>query len=827
MKNPFFYLILLLLVLFTSFNVHAQSLQINENEYFEKPGLNVMVFFDIYPEGHQGAVGIIQNGVRVATNGDLRLEPTPGQWQPIPKVGKRTVDRTKNEITVKCTYPDSSINRKGFNPVEYPDLYFNYHVRVIGEGNKVRILVDLDKPLPAGWEKKVGFNFELFPAILFGKSWYLDQQSGIFPTQANGPMEKDVDGNWQAFPMATGKKLTIAPEAASQTMIIESKGQPLQLMDGRFYHNNGWFVVRSLVTPGKTVGAIEWVVDCNVIPDFLSKPVVHVSQIGYHPNEQKIAVIEVDKNEPKIEKASLYRISEEGGLKEIRSIEPKKWGKFLRFNYYQFDFSDVKTPGIYQVKYAGNTTEPFRISSSIYDRNVWQPVVEYFLPVQMCHMRINEGYRVWHGLCHMDDALMAPIDTNHFDGYAQGHSTLTKFKPLDQVPGLNRGGWHDAGDYDLRVESQAGEVWILSQAYELFHPDWDQTTVDQKNHLVEIHRPDGKNDLLQQIEHGTISILAGYQSMGRLYRGIIENSLRQYVHLGDGATMTDGRKYNPLLKGDEVNAHESGVLDDRLVFTEENPAREVGVAEALATGARVLKGFNDTLAAQSITTAEAIYALVDADKNQRVAGAKVKAAVELLITTGNAKYKSDILKYTSPDILKRNEVIGYLGRVLKQINDPKLTAMAVSAAKTYKAEVDKVQQENPFGVPYHPHIWGDGWSIQGFAVTQYFLLKGFPDIYDSTYLLNSLNFVLGNHPGENTSSFVSGVGSRSVLQAYGANRADRSFIPGGTVSGTGIIRPDFPELKEWPYFWQQTEYVMGGGSTNFMFMVLAAKEVLK
>ena len=38
---------------------------------------------------------------------------------------------------------------------------------------------------------------------------------------------------------------------------------------------------------------------------------------------------------------------------------------------------------------------------------------------------------------------------------------------------------------------------------------------------------------------------------------------------------------------------------------------------------------------------------------------------------------------------------------------------------------------------------------------------------------------------------------------------------------------DFPELKEWSYFWQQTEYVLGGGSTNFMFLVLAAKEVLK
>lgn len=822
-------LFLFSVVIFTTLNLRltAQSLQINENEYFEKPGLNVMVFFDIYPEGHQGGVGIIQNGTRVATNGDLRLEPTPGQWQPIPKVGKRSVDRTKNEISVKCTYPDSAINRKGFNPVFYPDLYFTYRVRVVGEGNKFCILVDLDKPLPAGWEKKVGFNFELFPGLLFGKSWYLDQQSGIFPTQPNGPMEKDVDDNWQAFPMASGKKLTVAPETMTQTMIIESKGEPLQLMDGRFYHNNGWFVVRSLVTPGKTVGAIEWEVNCNVLPNFVSKPVVHVSQIGYHPDQQKIAVIEVDKNDPKLDKASLYRISEDGGLKEIRTVEPKKWGKFLRFNYYQLDFSDVKTPGIYQVKYAGNTTEPFRISSTIYDRNVWQPTVEYFLPVQMCHMRVNEGYRVWHGLCHMDDALMAPVDTNHFDGYLQGHSTLTKFKPLEQVPGLNRGGWHDAGDYDLRVESQAGEVWILSQAYELFKPEIDQTTVDQSQNLVEIHRPDGKNDLLQQIEHGTITILAGYQSLGRLYRGIIENSLRQYVHLGDASTITDNRKYNPELKKDEVTAHESGVLDDRLVFTEENPWRELGVAEALAAGARVLRGFNDTLSVQSLQAAEAIYALIDADKNPRMAGSKAKAAVELFITTGKANYRSDILKYTTPEVLKRNDVIGCIGRVFRQIGDSKLTEMVLVAAKNYKADVDKMQNENPFGVPYRPHIWGDGWNIQSFGVNQYFLQKYFSEIYDSKTMLNALNFVLGNHPGENTSSFVSGVGSRSVTQAYGVNRADRSFIPGGSVSGTGIIRPDFPELKEWPYFWQQTEYVLGGGATNFMFLVLAAKDVLK
>jgi hypothetical protein len=91
--------------------------------------------------------------------------------------------------------------------------------------------------------------------------------------------------------------------------------------------------------------------------------------------------------------------------------------------------------------------------------------------------------------------------------------------------------------------------------------------------------------------------------------------------------------------------------------------------------------------------------------------------------------------------------------------------------------------------------------------------------------VNALNFVLGVHPGSNTASFASGVGANSVTVAYGANRADWSYIPGGVVSGTALIRPDFPELKIWPFFWQQTEYVMGGGATNYMFLVLAVDQL--
>ena len=638
-------------------------------------------------------------------------------------------------------------------------------------------------------------------------------------------MQKDADGNWQAFPIATGKKLTIAPDVAEQTMIITSLKSDLQLLDGRFYHNNGWFVVRSEVPSGATKNAIEWLVEPHVVAGFMQKPVVHVSQVGYHTNQQKIATLELDKSEKKVGKILLLRMFENGGFDVLKKETPKEWGKYLRFNYYQFDFSEIKEPGIYQVQYGDFKTEPFKIGADIYERHVWQPTLEYFLPVQMCHMRINEGYRVWHDLCHSDDALMAPIDTNHFDGYKQGSSTLTEFEPLEQVPGLDVGGWHDAGDYDLRVESQAGTVWTLAMAYEEFDVDWDQTTVDQENRLVEIHLPDGKPDVLQQVEHGVLTVLGGYENMGRLYRGIICNSLRQYVMLGDATSMTDDLKYNPALAENEKTGTESGRPDDRWVFTEENAGHEYTAIQALAAAARVLKGYNDDLAARCLKAAIELYNVEREATSGRSTG-KINAAVELFIATGDSKYKKDIFDLKE-DVVKNISRTGVsIARIFNQVDDGEFKAELIKAFDDLSADLKEKQKENPFGVPYRIAVWGDGWGIQRLGMQQYFLYKNIPALFDADLLLNALNFVLGNHPGENTSSFASGVGSRSVIEAYGINRADRSFIPGGVVSGTGIIRPDFPELKEWPYFWQQTEYVMGGGATNFMFLVLAADNIL-
>jgi hypothetical protein len=550
----------------------------------------------------------------------------------------------------------------------------------------------------------------------------------------------------------------------------------------------------------------------------MRQPVIQVSQVGYHPEQPKQAIIEFDARDPRRENVKLQRIGVAGQVQTVIDRKPEEWGKFLRYQYARLDFSDVKEPGVYVVKYGAQTSQPFRINANVFAREVWQPTLEYFLPAQMCHMKVMEKYRLWHGACHLDDARMAPVDHNHFDGYIQGPSTLTNYHSYTHVPGLDRGGWHDAGDWDMRVESQADTIYGLSLAWELFHVDYDNTRIDQQNRVTEIHQPDGKPDVLQQVEHGVLSVVGGYESLGRLYRGIIEPTLRQYVFLGDGAGITDNIVFNPA----ESTSTPKHPPDDRWVFTENNPRRELLTAAALAAASRALEGYNDDLAARSLKAAVAIYDRATPQDDL----ARVGAAVELLLATGDAKYRQLLL--SQRDAIAANiERVGWVvGRSLPLVKDEAYARAIRDAVAGYRTKVDALAKETPYGVPYKPDIWGAGWNIQRFGWDQWMLHLSFPEQFPRTYALQALSFILGVHPGSNTASFVSGVGANSLTTAYGMNRADWSHIPGGSASGTALIRPDFPELKHWPFFWQQTEYVLGRGTTDYLLLVLAADHVL-
>jgi endoglucanase len=798
------------------------SLKLNDQEYFETRGLNVLVFSNWY-DGNFGdaklsGIELIHHGVRTATNGDVRLNPTPEQWDPIPQLVERKVDKEKNSVTVHLSYPA---------------FQFNYTIKVESDTDGILISVHLDQPIPLELSGRAGFNLEFLPAAYFEKTYLMDNKSGVFPLYPGGPMEINKSGTVEPKPMAAGKKLVLAPEDPGCRVTIQAHDGELLLYDGRNKAQNGWYIVRSLVPDNKTGKVIEWHLSAGTIPGWIRPPVIAYSQVGYHPRQKKVAVFEFDLNDHPLPTARLLRVSENGEYTEKLKGELKSWGRYLRYNYFAFDFTQIKESGLYVIEYDTLRTKSFRIAADVYQQ-AWQPTLDIFFPVQMDHMFVNEAYRVWHGASHLDDALQAPVNHVHFDLYAQGPTTDTPFKAGQHIPGLNIGGWYDAGDHDIRTQTQYQTVLTLVHIWEDFGLKRDETLIDQKTRYVDIHHPDGKPDLLQQIEHGTLALIAQHRAVGHAIPGIIVSNLSQYTHLGDASTITDNLVYNPNLDSLESDGFSSGRFDDRWAFTSKTTPLNYGSIAALAAASRVLRGYNDQLAGECLTTAQRAWTEEHSHEpvifshGNTTGGTleeeELRATVELLICTRDDQYKQR-LNELLPAIENRFifnasmvvRAIPYMDNAYRQ----KLELMV----KEYKQNLNRLIEQNPFGVPIMTGGWGGSGAVIGYAITNYQLLKAFPDLIDPEYVYAGLNYIYGCHPASNI-SFVSAVGTHSKKVAYGNNRADYTFIAGGIVPGVLIVKPDFPENKEdWPFLWGENEYVVNIGS-SYIYLVNAVNELL-
>lgn len=795
----------------------SDRMTVNEKEYLAKPGLSVLAFHNSYPTGKQGGIEIIHHGERVASNGFIRMQPVDGKRIPDPLGAMREID---------------SVNQLIKSVISYEEFGFTYSVRIWPEGNSVRLAVDLDKPLPKEWEKKLSFDIEFFPPLFLGKSWQIGESFGYIPKQTLTSKFQDTDGIFKPVPMGKGNIFTLAGEDPVRKIVIESPDNEMVVTDNRHNSYGGWILVKSEIPAGVTENAVEWTITPNVIPGWIRDPVIAISQIGYHPDQAKKAIIELDPRTKKIEKARLFKV---GGndMQEVKAVVPERWGSFLCYDYAVFDFSSVRDPGMYVVKYGNKESYAFSIKSDIFTTGVWQPTLEAYFPVQMCHVKVRDRALIWHGSCHLDDALQAPLDIEHTDGYRQYPAKETNYQVQTTVPYLNVGGWHDADDDDLAAGSQASTTHYLVLAYELTNNQTDQTYVNFEERYVEMYKPDGVPDFVQQIKQGALNLLSGYRAAGHSFHGIIANRAGRNL-TGDWASQTDQLFYDSKLKPDQRTMTHSGVNDDRWVFTNRDTGLEYKVAAALAAASRALEGFDDKLSKECLETAKKAWeyeqthepVLTPAEyvpRNTKVQ--EIIATSELLYTTGEEKYAAH-LKKLLPEIEKSIQSSAWsVARVSDKVNDDAFNSSLRSALENYKTRLDSTLSTNPFGVPWRPAVWGVGWSIQNFALEYFYLSQKYPDLFSREPLLNVVNYVLGCHPGSNT-SLVSGVGPKSILIAFGVNRTMEGYIPGGMVSGTALIRPDFPELKETtPYLWQQSEYVMPGAAT-YIFCVMAADLLL-
>lgn len=796
----------------------AEPLRLNEQEYFSRPGLDVLAFSNYYDglfsDAKHAGVELIHHGVRTATNGDVRLSATPEQWDAVALMKERKVDARTGTITTRMHYPDEK---------------FEYDIKVSPQGEGVRIQVVLDRPLPKSLQGRAGFNLEFLPSAYFGTSWVATdgggERSGQMPLYPFGPSGRDADGATVRLPITTGQTLVLAPEDPQRRVKLTSRNDELGLYDGRNQAQNGWFVVRGMLPQGKSGAVLDWTLEGNTVPGWTRAPVIGHSQVGYHPAQRKVAVLETDPRAAAPGPARLLRIDADGSEHPALSATPQHWGRYLRYEYYNFDFSSVREPGLYVIEAAGQRTHAFRIAEDAY-ANAWQPTLDVFFPVQMDHMFVNEAYRVWHGRSHMDDARQVAPNREHFDLFAQGPDLDSPFQPGEHIPGLNYGGWYDAGDFDIRTQTHYATVASLVDTWERFGPRRDETSIDQKRQHVEIHVPDGVPDLLQQIEHGTLALIAQHRVFGHAIPGIVEPDLGQYTHLGDAVSKTDG-------KVDDPNDPDSP-NDDRLAFTSNTTALNYGSAAALAAASRALRGYNDALAQECLDTARKVWEFEQGREPNlfRVGNTtgghpddeQMHAAVQLLLSTGEAKY-ADGIRTLWPKVEPR---FGFNAPVILAAlpeMDEGFRAQVRERAIRLREEARPMTEENPYGVLITRGGWAGNGAVVGMATANYHLHKAFPDLFDIEPTLQGLNYLYGTHPDSNI-SFVSAVGARSKQVAYGSNRADFSFIAGGVVPGVLVLKPDFPENKEdWPFFWGQNEYVINLGA-SYIFLVHAAQDLL-
>lgn len=804
---------------------HAVSpgLHLSAHGTLEMQGLSVIVhqntFHPVFRDEKIAGIQIVLDDDRIATDGEVRLQPTPEQWDPVPALVARFERRKPEEIDVQSGYKDIGLT---------------YHIVVSPEGTGFRIAVDLDKPLASDLVGKAGFNLDFLPTAYFGKAYMMGDMPGLFPRTPEGPMAKDGSGD--PLPLASGgKSIVLSPADPLTRVSITSDTAPLALYDARNRAQNGWFVVRALIPAGVTRNAIVWHVHPNVIKGWVRQPVVSFNQAGYTPERTKVAMIELDPHFKAPRTASVLRIEADGKQKPVFTGKLTPKGKWTRYDYADFDFSAVKTPGVYVIKYAGRSTNPFRIAPDVY-AHIWQPSLDTYLAEQMDHVSVREQYRVWSGLAHMDDARQAAPNIDHFDGYKMGPNLDSPFKAGEHIPGIAVGGWQDAGDYDIQTADNAWVVTNLVHARELFGVSWDEDTVDEAARAVEIRKPDGVDDVLQQIRHGTLQLMAQYKIFGHAIVGIVSPTLKQYTHLGDSASQTDRLIYDPKLGPNEVNGQYSGKPDDRWAFTSDVPADDYHVAGALAAASRALAQLDPQLAIDAFAAAKVMWANQQnpgdrlnrperGDWNQPLDFAAVPATVEMVITTkGTDPLYTSKLKQLLPTITQHFAFLGASAVLAIPYMDADYRAQLASAAKAAKARID-AGLDNPFGVPITLGTWAGAGQVAQFGLSMYLLHKNFPEIVGPEYTLNALDFILGRHPVHNL-SLVTGVGAASKLIMYGHNRADYSFVPGAMVPGVLVVKPDFPEQKtDWPFLWFENESTVATTSAYILAANAAIAEM--
>jgi endoglucanase len=154
------------------------AMKVNDKGYLDAQGFSVFLYdstyHPVFVDQKNTAMEMIFHGQRIATNGDVRLMPTPEQWDLVATLKGRQADKANERLTASLAFPTFDLS---------------YTLEVAAEPGGVKVTIILDKPLPEKLAGRAGFNFEFLPSIYMDKAYLVDgTKAGIFPRTPNDPM---------------------------------------------------------------------------------------------------------------------------------------------------------------------------------------------------------------------------------------------------------------------------------------------------------------------------------------------------------------------------------------------------------------------------------------------------------------------------------------------------------------------------------------------------------------------------------------------------------------------------------------------------------------
>lgn len=177
---------------------------------------------------------------------------------------------------------------------------------------------------------------------------------------------------------------------------------------------------------------------------------IHLNQVGYLPDEEKIAVTTENAARFHIYDTATDRLVYNGETELFRDgIPDEASGDIIR----KMDFSELKAEGVYEIKIidtAGlqlDTFGPFAINSKVYHDVTVDMIRTFYFQRCGCALEKKHAGIYTHACCHTSKAILWNNENISMD---------------------LSGGWHDAGDYGRYVTPAATALAHLLYAYEMF-----------------------------------------------------------------------------------------------------------------------------------------------------------------------------------------------------------------------------------------------------------------------------------------------------------------------------------------------------------------------